>query len=82
MERKKFRKSFFDYEKKFPPLSLKYTLEQIEGVVELLKGDFIESVIEISKSIFDGSFDDNLLPNIEKVTSLVEDLSLAVEAEK
>lgn len=39
---KKFKQTLTDYEKRFPPLTLKFTLEQIEGVVNLLKGDFIK----------------------------------------
>ena len=33
-----------DEEKNLPPLTLKYTLDQIEGVYELFKGDFIKDI--------------------------------------
>ena len=78
----KFKKTLTNYEKRFPPLTLKFTLEQIEGVVNLLKGDFIKEILEISKMIVDGSFDDNLVPNILSVVSLVDNLNAAIKAEE
>lgn len=38
---KKFVIPLVDEDKNLPPLTLKYTLDQIEGVVELFKGGFI-----------------------------------------
>ena len=78
----KFKRTLTNYEKKFPPLTLKFTLEQIEGVVNLPKGDFIKEVLEISKMIVDGSFDDNLVPNILSVVSLVDNLNAAIKTEE
>ena len=36
-----YKKSLIDYEKKFPPLTLKFTLEQVEEVFNLFKNDFL-----------------------------------------
>ena len=59
-------------ENTLPPLTLKYTLNQVEGVIDLIKGDFIQNVLELSQMIINGEFDDDLLPNLLKVADLIE----------
>ena len=67
-----------DYSKSTPPMTLKFTLEKIESVLNLVKGDFIGRVIELSRLIINGEFDDNLGPNILSTASLISDIRLAV----
>ena len=68
--------------KNLPPLTLKYTLDQIEGVVDLLKGGFIKDINNLAKLIFNGDFEKNLLPILFNTTSLIRDLTNAVKKEE
>ena len=43
-----------EYEKELPPLTLKFTLEKIESVIELLRGDFVSKVRELKDLIVNG----------------------------
>ena len=52
----------------------------MEGVIELFKGDFIGKVKDIWDLILDGSFDDNLVPNILEVVTLIDDVNGAIQA--
>jgi hypothetical protein len=77
-----YAKPLIDYEKKFPPLTLKFTLEQVEGVFNLFKYDFIGQIKDIKDIILDGSFEDNLLPKIFKVLDLLDKINAAIDAEQ
>lgn len=78
---KKMDVPILDYEKNLPPLTLKYTLTQIEGAIDLLKSGFIKEVISLSKAIMNGDFENNLLPNIMKVAEMVENVTDVVRGE-
>ena len=71
-----------DEEKNLPPLTLKYTLDQIEGVYELFKGDFIKDIKNLAQLILNGDFDKNLVPILLNTTSLIKDLTNAVKKEE
>jgi hypothetical protein len=43
-----------NYEKDLPPLSLKFTLQEVESVIDLLKGDFIGQVESTLKNLLNG----------------------------
>ena len=75
---KKYVIPLMDVEKNLPPLTLKYTLNQIEGVIDLIKGGFIQKVLELSKMIINGEFGDDLVPNLLKVGELMGDVKNAV----
>ena len=77
-----YAKPLIDYTKKFPPLTLKFTLEQVEGVFNLFKYDFIGQIKDIKDIILDGSFEDNLLPKIFKVLDLLDKINSAIDAEQ
>ena len=71
-----------DQEKNLPPLTLKYTLEQIEGVYDLFKGDFLKDIKNLAKLILNGDFEKNLVPILFNTTSLIRDLTNAVKKEE
>lgn len=71
-----------EYEKKFAPFTLKFTLDQIEGVVNLFKGDFIGKINEIKQLLSDGFFEGDITSNILSVVSVVEDVNNAINNEQ
>ena len=71
-----------DKEKNLPPLTLKYTLDQIEGVYDLFKGDFLKDIKNLADLILNGDFDKNLVPILLNTTSLITDLANAVKKEE
>ena len=52
-------------------MTLKFTLQKIESVVNLIKGDFIGKVVDIAGLIKSGDFEDNLVPNLLNVAELI-----------
>ena len=46
-----------DYNRKLEPLSLKLTLDKINGVMNLVKGGFIGKVVSLAKTILNGQFE-------------------------
>ena len=79
---RKFSVPLVDEDRHLPPLTLKYTLDQIEGVVELFKGGFIQDIKELAAMIINGDFENDLMPIMLNAASLITDVSNAVKKEK
>lgn len=69
-------------DKELPPLTLRFTLDKIEAVMDLLKGDFIARVKEIDDLIASGDFEDNLVPNILNTVGLIMEARSTIVSEE